>query len=72
MSPTFCRLPLNDFSNLLAGFSELTLPSNLNRPVKHLVTHHILTTGPPVDCRPRRLLEMLRVTRMEFEHLLQL
>lgn len=73
ISPIFYKPTSNDFSKLLAGFPELTQPGNLEQPPKHSVTHHIVTTGPPVHCRPRRLPpEKLRIARMEFEHLIKL
>ena len=35
--------------------------------------HHITTTGPPVDTRPRRLPpERLQAAKQEFEHMLDL
>ena len=41
--------------------------------MRHSVTHHITTTGPPVSSRPRRLSpERLKVARQEFDHMLQL
>ena len=42
-------------------------------PVQHDVTHHIMTSGPPISARPRRLApERLHIARQEFEHMLQL
>eukprot|EP00731_Ephydatia_muelleri_P016142 Em0009g566a len=42
-------------------------------PVRHDVTHHIETTGPPVFARPRRLApNRLCAAKQEFEHMLQL
>ena len=39
--------------------------------MKHNVTHHINTTGPPVHARARRLPpDQLRIARQEFEHML--
>ena len=41
--------------------------------MKHSVTHHIATTGPPVSSRPRRLSpERLKFAHQEFDHMLQL
>ncbi len=41
--------------------------------IKHDVTHHITTSGPPVSCRARRLSpEKLTIARKEFEHMLDL
>jgi transposase InsO family protein len=43
------------YARLLKQFPELTQPSPIPRAVKHNVVHHILTTGPPVHARARRL-----------------
>lgn len=43
------------FSNILKEFPDLTRPCNTEVPVRHHVTHHIETSGPPVHARPRRL-----------------
>ncbi|PIK45967.1 hypothetical protein BSL78_17175 [Apostichopus japonicus] len=41
--------------------------------VKHNITHHILTKGPPTFARPRRLApDRLRLAKNEFEHMLEL
>ena len=41
--------------------------------MKHKVTHHIQTTGPPVFTRSRRLApERLRIVRQEFDHMIEL
>ena len=46
----------HDYSTLLSEFSELTKVHNYgDGPVKHDITHHISTSGPPVSCRARRL-----------------
>ncbi len=63
----------SEFGAILAEFPEVWKPGNGERPVKHGVTHHVATTGPPAHARPRRLApEKLRVARQEFEHMLQL
>ena len=50
-----------------------TLPPSLDQPVKHTVTHHIPTNGPPFASRPRRLPpERLKITRQEFNRMLAL
>ena len=42
------------------------------QPVKHDITHHIVTTGPPIKARTRRLSpERLKIACQEFEHMLQ-
>lgn len=46
---------------------------NHNTVVKHKVTHHLITTGPPVHSRTRRFApERLKIARAEFEHMMQL
>nr|VZI34659.1 unnamed protein product [Spirometra erinaceieuropaei] len=50
-------MPISDcpFHSLLRQFPRLTNPSFRGVDIKHTVTHHISTTGPPKSCRPRRL-----------------
>ena len=61
------------YTRLLAEFPSVTQTSFRDRPVKHKVTHHIKTTGPPVCGRMRRLApERLRIARQEFDHMLDL
>lgn len=61
------------FSNILKEFPDLTRPCNTEVPVRHHVTHHIETSGPPVHARPRRLPpDKLRIARQQFEHMLDL
>ena len=56
---------LHDFPSLLKPYDQ--------QVVKHNVTHHITTTGPPVHLPNRRLSpEQFDVARKEFEHMLQL
>ena len=69
----FPRNSGNPYEALLAEFPAITQPSGTNSPVKHSVTHHISTTGPPVSGRTRRLApERLKVARDEFDHMLEL
>ena len=60
-------LPHNAYSDLLQQFPELLTPhfdSNIN---KHGVEHHIITHGPPVHARARRLNpEKLAAAKAEF------
>ena len=63
----------NPYLNLLAEFPSLTQVTTPDTPVRHTITHHIETTGPPVFARPRRLApDRLKVAKREFEHMLQL
>jgi len=66
------RQPRNEFEVLLSKFPEVVQPCTKEQPLKHNVTHHITTTGPPVSARFRRLPpERLKAARQEFEHMLQ-
>ena len=77
-TPTTITIPshihTHDHASLLSEFPELTRVHNYrDTPVKHEVTHHITTSGPPVSCRARRLApEKLQIARKEFEHMLEL
>lgn len=67
------QIPASMFASILADFPAITKPSNLELPVRHNVTHHVVTTGPPVFCRPRRLAgDRLAIAKREFDHMLQL
>ena len=74
-SPSPSLLPIQpqtDFHAILSEFPELLQPYCHDQPVKHDVTHHITTTGPPIRARTRRLPpERLKIARQEFEHMLQ-
>ena len=45
----------SDYTKLLGQFPELTRPTTKGEPVKHGITHKIVTKGHPVFARPRRL-----------------
>ena len=61
------------YLQLLSEFPELTQVCSPGTLVRHDVTHHITTAGPPVSARPRRLApERLAIARQEFDHMLQL
>ena len=72
-SPTFFNIqPTNEFEAILTNFPDVTQPQCGNNPIKHDVTHHIITTGLPVSAHPRRLSpEKLKVAHQEFNHMLQ-
>ncbi len=61
---------MHEYTSLLSKFPALTRVHNYHdNPVKHDVTHHITTSGPPVSCRARRLSpEKLTIARKEFKH----
>ncbi|BHF61290.1 hypothetical protein SprV_0100426300 [Sparganum proliferum] len=68
-------MPISDcpFHSLLRQFPRLTNPSFREVDIKHTVTHHISTIGPPKSCRPRRLAsDRLKIAKAEFEHMLEL
>ena len=61
------------YQALLQKYPDIARPSYYESKVKHTVTHHITTTGPPVFARPRRLAsERLTIAKAEFDHMLQL
>ena len=65
--------PQNTYQALLQEFPSVIQPYNYNTPIKHTVTHHISTEGPPVHCSPRCLSpDHMRIARQEFDHMLQL
>ena len=75
-SPSPSLLPQSSsspFDTILLEYPTITLPSADMPPVKHSITHHIPTTGPPVSAKARRLSpERLKITRQEFDHMLEL
>ena len=61
-----------EYDALMAEFPSVTRPCLPPQPVKHSVTHHISTTGPPVQASARRLPpDRLRIAHQEFEHMLE-
>ena len=61
------------YLELLAEFPRVTTLATGPTPVRHSVTHHIVTSGPPQVSRPRRLApDRLDIARKEFEKLRQL
>ena len=74
--PALCLtlLPLsqNSFQAILKEYPAV-LQTSPQQPVKHTVTHHIQTTGPPTHSATRRLSPAkLNIAKNEFEHMLQL
>ncbi|KRZ65366.1 Transposon Tf2-6 polyprotein [Trichinella papuae] len=58
---------------ILKKFQSLTSCFRTSEPIAHSVQHHILTHGPPVFSRPRRLPpDRLELARKEFDILLDL
>ena len=61
------------YQDLLKEFPDIVRLSNKETAIKHTVTHHIRTEGPPVFCRPRRLApDRYAIAKFEFDHMLQL
>ena len=75
LSPSLLpRKTASRFDSILRDFPTIVQPfAPCQQPVRHDVTHHIMTTGPPVHARTRRLSpERLKIAKSEFEHMLQL
>lgn len=61
------------FRQLLAEFQVITRPSTLRAEVRHDVTHHIVTKGPPVACKARRMSpDKLSIAKQEFQTMMDL
>ena len=76
-SPSPSLLPkkaASKFESILHDFLTVIQPfAPDQQPVRHDITHHIVTTGPPVHVRTRRLSpEHLKIAKSEFEHMQQL
>ena len=70
---SFVTPPISPFTQLLNQFPGLTQPNYHVDALKHTVQHTILTRGPPVVSRFRRLTpDKLAVAKAEFDHMLQL
>ena len=72
-SPSFSlQHNTTEYDDLLAEFPAVTKPRYTSQPVRHIVTHHIHTIGPPVHARARRLPpDRLRIAKQEFEHMME-
>ena len=63
----------NNYTKLLGQFPELTRPTTKGKPVKHSITHKIVTKGHPVFARPRRLApDKLVTAKREFDDMMAL
>ncbi|GFX54520.1 retrovirus-related Pol polyprotein from transposon opus [Trichonephila clavipes] len=75
-SPTMNKSPQSNFSLFAANNTkipayDLSNPSLISKSASHGTVHHIITTGPPVTARPRRLHPKLYdAVKVEFEFLL--
>ncbi|CAB0011194.1 unnamed protein product [Nesidiocoris tenuis] len=60
------------YHSLLAEYKDLTKPSFLNKTPAHNVVHHIITKGPPVVSRFRRLdPAKYAIAKKEFDFMVQ-
>ena len=63
----------NDYTKLLGQFPELTRPTTRGEPVKHGITHKIVTERHPVFVRPRHLAtDKLVTAKREFDDMIKL
>ena len=62
---------VSPYHNLLAQYPEITKSPPPGSSAASPVVHHILTTGPPIAEKPRRLApEKLKAARTEFQYML--
>ncbi len=77
-SPSPTLLPVSatcttQYTDIINDYPGITQPKDLPQIIKHDITHHIETTGPPVHGRTRRLApERFKIARQEFEHMVRL
>ncbi|GFY15154.1 hypothetical protein TNCV_1569681 [Trichonephila clavipes] len=71
VQPSILTLDANiSFKNILSEYPDLSNPL-ISKSASHGTVHHIITTGPPVTARPRRLHPKLYdAVKVEFEFLL--
>ena len=73
LSPNRVDTVQNDYTKLLGQFPELTCPTMKGEPVKHGITHKIVTKGHPVFALPRRLApDKLVTAKREFDDMIKL
>ncbi|CAH8821755.1 unnamed protein product, partial [Trichobilharzia szidati] len=74
LSPVYSTPASNGpYAEVLQSFANLFKPVSKLPCVTSTVTHHIVTTGPPVFAKPRRLSpEKLQAVKAEFEHMLDM
>ncbi|GFV24893.1 retrovirus-related Pol polyprotein from transposon 17.6 [Trichonephila clavipes] len=72
VQPSILTVDANiSFKNILSEYPDLSNPSLISKSASHGTVHHIITTGPPVTARPRRLHSKLYdAVKVEFEFLL--
>ena len=63
----------NDYTKLLGQFPELTRPTTKGEPVKHRITHKIVTKCHPVSGRPQHLApDKLVCAKRKFDNMIKL
>ncbi len=73
LSPIVTPIVADDpFTSLLSEFPTISQAFSPEREVKHGVSHHIDTKGPPVAASRRLALDRLSVAKQEFDHMLAL
>ncbi|GFX82733.1 transposon Tf2-11 polyprotein [Trichonephila clavipes] len=72
VQPSILTVDANiSFKTILSEYPDLSNPSLISKSASHGTVHHIITTGPPVTARPRRLHPKLYdAVKVEFEFLL--
>ncbi|GFW72704.1 retrovirus-related Pol polyprotein from transposon opus [Trichonephila clavipes] len=72
VQPSILTVDANiSFKNILSEYPDLSNPSLISKSASHGTVHHIITTGPPVTARPRRVHPKLYdAVKVEFEFLL--
>ncbi|GFX64825.1 retrovirus-related Pol polyprotein from transposon 297 [Trichonephila clavipes] len=72
VQPSILTVDANiSFKNLLSEYPDLSNPSLISKSASLGTVHHIITTGPPVTARPKRLHPKLYdAVKVEFEFLL--
>ncbi|GFX79092.1 transposon Tf2-11 polyprotein [Trichonephila clavipes] len=72
VQPSILTVDANiSFKNILSEYPDLSNPSLISKSASHGTVYHIITTGPPVTARPRRLHPKLYdAVKVEFEFLL--
>ncbi|GFU97430.1 retrovirus-related Pol polyprotein from transposon 17.6 [Trichonephila clavipes] len=72
VQPSILTVDANiSFKSILSEYPDLSNPSLISKSASHGTVHHIITTGPPVTARPRRLHPKLYdAVKVEFEFLL--
>ena len=62
----------NDYTKLLVQFPEITHLTTKGEPVKHGITHKIMTKGHPVFARRRLAPDKLVTAKREFDDMIKL